>query len=88
MIVLSNISTWQVYPEEIAKRAGLNYRTVLKHFEKLKQAGYLREIKVSFGRGTGSRIFRFFSDRKISEFSFQIMQERLFDELRSQGFQV
>ena len=88
MIVLSNISTWQVYPEEIAKRSDLNYRTVLKHFEKLKQAGYLREIKVSFGRGAGSRIFRFFSDRKISEFSFQIMQERLFSELRSQGLQV
>ena len=88
MIVLSNISTWQVYPEEIAKRAGLSYRTVLKHFEKLKQAGYLREIKVSFGRRAGSRIFRFFSDRKISEFSFQIMQERLFSELRSQGLQV
>ena len=85
MVVLANHPNWQVYPEEIAKRAGLNYRTVLKHFDKLKQAGYLREIKVSFGRGTGSRIFRFFSDRKISEFSFQIMQERLFAELRAQG---
>ena len=77
MVVLANHPNWQVYPEEIAKRKGVSRPTVSKYFKILEDAGYLRQVRRKPpGRG-GSHVFRFFSDRKISDFQFDIMLQRL-----------
>ncbi|MDS2370246.1 transcriptional regulator, partial [Streptococcus pneumoniae] len=34
-------------------------------------------VKKGMGRGKGVRVFRFFSDVKISDFQFEIMKQRL-----------
>ena len=77
MVVLANHPNWQVYPEEIAKRKGVSRPTISKYFKILEEAGYLRQVRRKPpGRG-GSHVFRFFSDRKISDFQFDIMSQRL-----------
>ncbi|HGD4434532.1 TPA: helix-turn-helix domain-containing protein [Streptococcus pneumoniae] len=77
MVVLANHPNWQVYPEEIAKRKGVGRDTIDRHLKKLEDAGYMRVIKKSLGRGRGVQTFRFFSDVKISDFQFEIMLQRL-----------
>ncbi|HET4385496.1 MULTISPECIES: HTH domain-containing protein [unclassified Streptococcus] len=77
MVVLANHPNWQVYPEEIAKRKGVSRDTVDSYFKILEKNGYLRIVKKGMGRGKGVRVFRFFSDVKISDFQFEIMKQRL-----------
>lgn len=43
MVVLANHPNWQVYPEEIAKRKGVNRKTIDKYFKIFEEAGYLRK---------------------------------------------
>jgi len=77
MVILANHPNWQVYPDEIAKRKGVSRPTISKYFKILEEAGYLRQVRRKPpGRG-GSHVFRFFSDRKISDFQFDIMLQRL-----------
>lgn len=82
MVILSNKEDWLVYPEEIAKRLNVSREMILRHLKKLEQAGYMRVVKKSLGRGQGVQTFRFFSDRKITDFQFSIMLERLDEALR------
>ncbi|HGS0503347.1 TPA: transcriptional regulator [Streptococcus pneumoniae] len=77
MVVLANHPNWQVYPDEIAKRKGVNRKTIDKYFKIFEEAGYLRTVKKSLGRGRGVQTFRFFSDTKITDFQFEIMLQRL-----------
>ena len=81
MVVLSNKENWLVYPEEIAKRLGVGRDMVDRHFKKIEKAGYLRTVKKSLGRGRGVKTFRFFSDTKITDFQFEIMLQRLDEEI-------
>ena len=48
----------------------------------LEEAGYLRTVKKSLGRGRGVQTFRFFSDTKITDFQFEIMLQRLEEALQ------
>lgn len=82
MVVLSNKENWLVYPEEIAKRLGVGRDMVDRHFKKIEKAGYLRTVKKSLGRGKGVQTFRFFSDTKITDFQFEIMLQRLDEEIK------
>ena len=82
MVVLSNKENWLVYPEEIAKRLGVGRDMVDRHFKKIEKAGYLRTVKKSLGRGRGVQTFRFFSDAKITDFQFEIMLQRLDEEIK------
>lgn len=82
MVILSNKDTWQVYPEEIAKRLNVSRDMIDRHLKKLEKAGYMRTVKKSLGRGRGVQMFRFFSDTKITDFHFSIMAERLDNELK------
>lgn len=82
MVVLSNKENWLVYPEEIAKRLGVGRDMVDRHFKKIEKAGYLRTVKKSLGRGRGVQTFRFFSDTKITDFQFEIMLQRLDEEMK------
>ncbi|MGQ9051876.1 transcriptional regulator [Streptococcus oralis] len=82
MVVLSNKENWLVYPEEIAKRLGVGRDMVDRHFKKIEKAGYLRTVKKSLGRGRGVQTFRFFSDTKITDFQFEIMLQRLDEEIK------
>lgn len=85
MVILANHPNWQVYPDEIAKRKGVSRPTISKYFKILEEAGYLRQVRRKPpGRG-GSHVFRFFSDRKISDFQFDIMLQRL-DKAISDSF--
>lgn len=77
MVVLANHPNWQVYPDEIAKRKGVGRDMIDRHLKKLEDAGYMRVIKKSLGRGRGVQTFRFFSDTKITDFQFEIMLQRL-----------
>jgi DNA-binding transcriptional regulator YhcF (GntR family) len=77
MVVLANHPNWQVYPDEIAKRKGVNRKTIDKYFKIFEEAGYLRKIRKKPPGNGGSHIFRFFSDVKISDFQFDIMKQRL-----------
>lgn len=52
-----------------------------RHFKKIEKAGYLRTFKKSLGRGRGVQTFRFFSDTKITDFQFDMMQQRLEEAL-------
>ena len=81
MVILSNKENWLVYPEEIAKRLNVSREMVLRHFKKIEKAGYLRTVKKSLGRGRGVQTFRFFSDTKITDFQFEMMQQSLEEAL-------
>ena len=82
MVILSNKENWLVYPEEIAKRLNVSRDMIDRHLKKLEDAGYMRVIKKSLGRGRGVQTFRFFSDIKITDFQFEIMLQRLEDALQ------
>lgn len=77
MVILSNKENWLVYPEEIAKRLNVSRDMIDRHLKKLEDAGYMRVVKKSLGRGRGVQTFRFFSDIKITDFQFEIMLQRL-----------
>nr|DAE80577.1 MAG TPA: helix-turn-helix domain protein [Caudoviricetes sp.] len=82
MVILSNKDDWVVYPEEIAKRLNVSRDMIDRHLKKLEDAGYMRVVKKSLGRGRGVQTFRFFSDIKITDFQFEIMLQRLEDALQ------
>ena len=82
MVILSNKENWLVYPEEIAKRLNVSRDMVDRHLKKLEDAGYMRVVKKSLGRGRGVQTFRFFSDIKITDFQFEILLQRLEDALQ------
>lgn len=82
MVILSNKENWLVYPEEIAKRLNVSRDMIDRHLKKLEDAGYMRVVKKSLGRGRGVQTFRFFSDIKITDFHFEIMLQRLEDALQ------
>ena len=82
MVILSNKENWLVYPEEIAKRLNVSRDMIDRHLKKLEDAGYMRVVKKSLGRGRGVQTFRFFSDIKITAFQFEIMLQRLEDALQ------
>ncbi|MDG8326570.1 helix-turn-helix domain-containing protein [Streptococcus pneumoniae] len=82
MVILSNKENWLVYPEEIAKRLNVSRDMIDRHLKKLEDAGYMRVVKKSLGRGRGVQTFRFFSDIKITDFQFEIMLQRLEDALQ------
>lgn len=82
MVILSNKENWLVYPEEIAKRLNVSRDMIDRHLKKLEDAGYMRVVKKSLGRGRGVQTFRFFSDIKITDFQFEIMLQRLEDSLQ------
>ena len=52
-----------------------------RHFKKIEKTGYLRTFKKSLGRGRGVQTFRFFSDTKITDFQFEMMQQSLEEAL-------
>ena len=81
MVILSNKENWLVYPEEIARRLNVSRDMIDRHLKKLEEAGYMRMVKKSLGRGRGVQTFRFFSDRKITDFQFGIMLQRLDEEM-------
>lgn len=82
MVILSNKENWIVYPEEIARRLNVSRDMIDRHLKKLEDAGYMRVVKKSLGRGRGVQTFRFFSDIKITDFQFEIMLQRLEDALQ------
>lgn len=82
MVILSNKENWLVYPEEIAKRLNVSRDMIDRHLKKLEDAGYMRVVKKSLGRGRGVQTFRFFSDTKITDFQFEIMLQRLDEEMK------
>lgn len=82
MVILSNKDDWFVYPEEISKRLNVSRDMIDRHLKKLEDAGYMRVVKKSLGRGRGVQTFRFFSDIKITDFQFEIMLQRLEDALQ------
>jgi len=82
MVILSNKENWLVYPEEIAKRLNVSRDMIDRHLKKLEDAGYMRVVKKSLGRGRGVQAFRFFSDIKITDFQFEIMLQRLEEALQ------
>lgn len=82
MVILSNKENWLVYPDEIAKRLNVSRDMIDRHLKKLEDAGYMRVVKKSLGRGRGVQTFRFFSDIKITDFQFEIMLQRLEDALQ------
>ena len=81
MVILSNKENWLVYPEEIARRLNVSRDMIDRHLKKLEDAGYMRVVKKSLGRGRGVQTFRFFSDTKITDFQFEIMLQRLDEEM-------
>lgn len=82
MVILSNKDNWLVYPEEIAKRLNVSRDMIDRHLKKIENAGYMRVVKKSLGRGRGVQTFRFFSDTKITDFQFEIMLQRLENALQ------
>ncbi|HEL2509886.1 TPA: helix-turn-helix transcriptional regulator [Streptococcus suis] len=86
-VIISNKPDWVVYPEEIARRLNISRNTVDAHFRLLEEAGYLRVVKRSLGRGKGSEPHRFFSDIPITDSYFEYLKEKLEEELSTRDKQ-
>lgn len=84
-VILTNKPDWVVYPDEIARRLNISRNTVDNHFKLLEQAGYMRVIKRSLGKGKGSEVHRFFSDIPITDSYFEYLKEKLEEELSTDG---
>lgn len=80
-VILTNKPDWVVYPDEIARRLGISRTTVDSHFKILEDAGYMRVIKRSLGRGKGSEVHRFFSDVPITDNYLEYLMGHLEKEL-------
>lgn len=76
-VILSNKDDWKVYPQEIAKRLHMSRNTVEKHLKMLEDAGYMRVVKKSMGRGKGWEVHRFFSDVPMSDIYFEYLKNHL-----------
>lgn len=69
-IILSNKGDWRVFPDEIAKRSKSSKSATASYFKELENAGYMRTIKKSLGRGKGVQSYRFVSDKIITDSYF------------------
>ncbi|MBY5025778.1 transcriptional regulator [Streptococcus suis] len=67
VIVLSNKPNWKIYPEEIAKRAGVSRSTVDKCFKNMEKLKYMHTIKRSLGYKKGTDVHRFAADFPIED---------------------
>lgn len=79
-VILSNADTWRIYPEEIAKRSKSSKDATVRYFKELEEAGYMKVIRRSLGRGKGIKHFRFVSDVKLSDSYFHDYVEPRFEE--------
>ena len=71
LIILSNKSTWEIYPNEIAKRTGLSRTTIDKYFRRFEKIGYMRTVKMSKGYKKGVETYRFAADFKLADWYFE-----------------
>ena len=76
-VLLSNKSDWEIYPEEIARRMNISRNTVDRHFKKLEQLGYMKTFKFSRGKPKGTKILRFVSDVRFTDFQLSIIKQRI-----------
>ena len=80
-VILTNKPDWVVYPEEIAKRMNVSRRTIDRHFKILESCGYLFSVRISHGRGNGTKFKRFFSDIPMTDTYKSYLKNELMKEL-------
>ena len=67
LVLMSNKDTWRPYIDELSKRSKNGRDAHRAAFEELKEAGYIRIYRKSFGRGKGIQNFPLVQDVPISE---------------------
>lgn len=67
LVLLSNKETWRPYIDELSKRSKNGRDSHRAAFEELKDAGYIRIYRKSFGRGKGIQNYPLAQDVPITD---------------------
>lgn len=67
LVLMSNKDTWRPYIDELSKRSRNGRDAHRAAFDELKEAGYIRIYRKSFGRGKGIQNFPLVQDVPISD---------------------
>ncbi|MCU0082232.1 helix-turn-helix domain-containing protein [Streptococcus danieliae] len=80
-VLTANKDTWRPYIDEIAKRSKNGRDAHRTAFDELKEAGYIRNYRKSFGRGKGVQNFPLISDIPITELFWEYWTRSVDEEL-------
>ena len=81
MVLMSNKDTWRPYIDELSKRSKNGRDAHRAAFDELKEAGYIRIYRKSFGRGKGIQNFPLVQDVPISDSYWEYWVSNLEKEL-------
>ena len=84
LVLMSNKDTWRPYIDELSKRSKNGRDAHRAAFEELKEAGYIRIYRKSFGRGRGIQNFPLVQDVPISESYWKYWISNLEKELSTE----
>lgn len=75
--ILSNKDDWKIYLKELEKRSKNGRESHSKAFKELKDAGYIRTILISKGRGSGIERHLFAQDKPIPDWYLDYLKENI-----------
>lgn len=81
LVLLSNKETWRPYIDELSKRSKNGRDSHRTAFEELKDAGYIRIYRKSFGRGKGIQNYPLVQDVPITDDFWEYWTSSLEKEL-------
>ena len=84
LVLMSNKDTWRPYIDELSKRSRNGRDAHRAAFDELKEAGYIRIYRKSFGRGKGIQNFPLVQDVPISDSYWEYWVSNLEKELSTE----
>ena len=84
LVLMSNKDTWRPYIDELSKRSRNGRDAHRAAFDELKEAGYIRVYRKSFGRGKGIQNFPLVQDVPISDSYWEYWVSNLEKELSTE----
>ncbi|MDY4338151.1 transcriptional regulator [Streptococcus sp. 21WXBC0057M1] len=84
LVLMSNKDTWRPYIDELSKRSRNGRDAHRAAFDELKEAGYIRIYRKSFGRGKGIQNFPLVQDVPISDSYWEYWVNNLEKELSTE----
>ena len=84
LVLMSNKDTWRPYIDELSKRSRNGRDAHRAAFDELKEAGYIRIYRKSFGRGKGIQNFPLVQDVPISDSYWEYWISNLERELSTE----
>ncbi|WP_317335072.1 transcriptional regulator [Streptococcus orisratti] len=82
--MLINKPTWRIYLNVMVSRTTDGTAKVRKQYKELIEAGYVRVIKYSEGKGVETYIFA--SDTKMTDFFWEHVEENFYNLRKSENF--